>query len=126
MVADGGQIILYAPHVASSRTPTGRRSPGSATTAGTTSPASGPASSTSRGGYWPTPRTSAAPAAGSAEDGERCRTTVTLATGIDEATVRAVGLDWRDPAEVDPAKLAERPGTLVIPNAGEVLYRLAG
>jgi nickel-dependent lactate racemase len=57
--------------------------------------------------------------------GERCRTTVTLATGIDEATVRAVGLDWLDPTGVDPVALAAQPGTLLIPNAGEVLYRLA-
>ncbi len=60
----------------------------------------------------------------SAAAGEQCRTTVTLATGIDEATVRAVGLDYLDPATVDPAALGSDPDTLLIPNAGEILYRL--
>ncbi len=59
----------------------------------------------------------------SAEEGERCRVTVTLATGIDEPTTRALGLDYRDPATVDPAQWAGAD-TLVVPDAGEVLYRL--
>ncbi len=59
----------------------------------------------------------------SAGAGERCRITVTLATGIDETTTRALGLSYRDPATVDPARWAA-PDTLVVPDAGEVLYRL--
>ena len=55
---------------------------------------------------------------------ERCRITVTLATGIDEATTRALNLDYRDPAGIDPAEWAADPDTLVVPNAGEVLFRL--
>lgn len=56
--------------------------------------------------------------------GERFRVQVTLATSIPEEVVRAANLDHIDPDEVDMAALREDPETLVIPNAGEVLYRL--
>ena len=56
--------------------------------------------------------------------GESCRVRVTLATGIPEAEVRAVSLGYLDPAAVDVAAWAADPGTLVVPDAGEVLYRL--
>ena len=56
--------------------------------------------------------------------GERLRVTVTLATGIPEEQVRAINLDYLDPAEVDPATWAADADTLVVPRAGEVLYRL--
>ncbi|MDR6979649.1 nickel-dependent lactate racemase [Streptomyces sp. 3330] len=58
------------------------------------------------------------------ENGERCRVTVTLATGIPEDVVRAANLGHLDPAEVDIAAYAAAPDTLVVPEAGEVLYRL--
>ena len=57
-------------------------------------------------------------------DGERLRVTVTLATGIPEAVVRSVNLDYLDPNNVDPAAWAAEPDTLVVPDAGEDLYRL--
>ena len=47
-------------------------------------------------------------------------------TGISEERVRAAGLDFLDPAEVDVAAWSAEPGTLVVPDAGEVLYRLRG
>ncbi len=56
--------------------------------------------------------------------GERCRVTVTLATAIAEAEVRAVGLDHLDPASIDVDEWARDPDTLVVPDAGETLYRL--
>jgi nickel-dependent lactate racemase len=56
--------------------------------------------------------------------GERCRVTVTLATGIPADVVRAVGLDPLDPATVDVAAWAGDPDTLVVPDAGERLFRL--
>jgi lactate racemase len=56
--------------------------------------------------------------------GERFRTTVTLATGIPENITRAVNLDYLNPADVDPAAWARDPDTLVVPDAGEDLYRL--
>jgi nickel-dependent lactate racemase len=57
-------------------------------------------------------------------DGEHDRVTVTLATGIPEATTRALNLDYLDPATIDVEAWAADPGTLVVPDAGEDLYRL--
>ncbi len=56
--------------------------------------------------------------------GERSRVTVTLATGIPEHVVRSINLDYLDPATVDPIEWAADPNTLVVPDAGEDLYRL--
>jgi nickel-dependent lactate racemase len=58
------------------------------------------------------------------EHGERCRLRVTLATGIPEDVVRAANLDYLDPADVDLAAFEADPDTLVVPHAGEVLFRL--
>jgi len=57
---------------------------------------------------------------------ERPRIRVTLATGIAEAECRAVNLGYRDPATINPAEWAGREdeGILLVPHAGEVLYRL--
>ena len=55
---------------------------------------------------------------------ERLRVTVTLATGIPEDRVRRVNLDYLDPAEVDPGAWAADPDTMVVPHAGEDLFRL--
>ncbi len=57
-------------------------------------------------------------------DGECDRVTVTLATGIPEDLTRAINLDYLDPRTIDPAAWASDPDTLVVPDAGEVLYRL--
>jgi nickel-dependent lactate racemase len=56
--------------------------------------------------------------------GEHLRVRVTLATGIPEDVVRRANLGYLDPATVDLAAYDEDPGTLVIPNAGEILHRL--
>ncbi|WP_203751533.1 lactate racemase domain-containing protein [Actinoplanes cyaneus] len=53
-------------------------------------------------------------------NGERLRVTVTLATSIPEDVVRRANLDHLDPAAVDLAD----PDAFVVPNAGEVLFRL--
>lgn len=58
------------------------------------------------------------------EHGERNRVTVTLATGIPEDVVRSVNLNYLDPATVDVAAYEADPDTFVEPHAGEVLYRL--
>ena len=55
---------------------------------------------------------------------ERLRVDVTLATGIPEEVCRAVNLGYRDPATIDVADFAADPETLVVPRAGEVLFRL--
>jgi nickel-dependent lactate racemase len=57
-------------------------------------------------------------------EGEKDRVTVTLATGISEADVRAVNLNYLDPASIDLAAYETDPDTLVVPDAGEVLFRL--
>ncbi|MFJ9033211.1 hypothetical protein ACIRQP_32790 [Streptomyces sp. NPDC102274] len=56
--------------------------------------------------------------------GERCRIDVTLATGIDADTTRSLGLTYLDPASIDIAEWSRDPETLVVHNAGEILYRL--
>ncbi|MGI3785005.1 MAG: lactate racemase domain-containing protein [Janthinobacterium lividum] len=59
-----------------------------------------------------------------AEQGERNRVTVTLATGIPREVVEAVNLRYLDPTTVDVAAYEADPDTFVEPHAGEVLYRL--
>ncbi|PSK96114.1 nickel-dependent lactate racemase [Haloactinopolyspora alba] len=59
------------------------------------------------------------------ENGERCRVTVTLATSIPADVVRSVNLEYLDPAAVDVDAMAHDPDTLVVPDAGEILYRLS-
>lgn len=56
--------------------------------------------------------------------GERQRVRVTLATGIPAAVVRRANLRYRHPDDVDIATLAADPQVLVVQDAGEVLYRL--
>ena len=55
---------------------------------------------------------------------EKPRVRVTLATGIDEATCRRINLGYRDPASIDPAQWQGKPGRLHVPKAGEMLYKL--
>ena len=58
------------------------------------------------------------------QNGERNRVTVTLATGIPEEVVRAINLSYRDPATIDIAAFEADPDTFVEPHAGEILYRI--
>jgi nickel-dependent lactate racemase len=61
------------------------------------------------------------------DDVERPRIDVVLATGIPEAVCREVNLGYNDPDAFDVAEFADRKdeGVLVVPNAGETLFRLA-
>jgi nickel-dependent lactate racemase len=64
---------------------------------------------------------------GSYEDGvERARINVTLATGIPEAECKSLNLGYRDWRSLDPKSFAgrEAEGVLHIPKAGEYLYRV--
>lgn len=64
---------------------------------------------------------------GTYEDGvEHCRIRVTLATGIPEETCRQIALGYRDPATVDVESHADREdeGVLLVRKAGEMLYHL--
>ncbi len=65
--------------------------------------------------------------AGSYENGvEKPRVNVILATGIPEERCRRVNLGYRDPQSIDPAEWADREnqGRLYVKKAGETLYRL--
>jgi nickel-dependent lactate racemase len=57
---------------------------------------------------------------------ERPRINVVLATGIPEETCMRINLGYRDPASVDVAgwQGREDEGVLCVPHAGEILYRL--
>jgi nickel-dependent lactate racemase len=123
IVADGGQVIIYAPHI---------------TTVAETHPAIEEIGyhcrdyfvkqwDRFRGYHWgDLAHSTHLRGAGTYDPatGERDRVTVTLATGIPEDVVRAVNLDYLDPASVDVAAYREDPETFVVPDAGEVLYRL--
>lgn len=64
---------------------------------------------------------------GTFENGvERCRAQVTLATGIPEAVCREINLGYRDPRRIRPEEFAGREdqGVLLVPKAGEQLYQL--
>jgi nickel-dependent lactate racemase len=57
---------------------------------------------------------------------ERARVRVTLASGLGPAACAAINLAYADPATIDLDALAADPDTLVVPDAGEQLYRLSG
>ena len=59
---------------------------------------------------------------------ERPRINVTLATGISEAECKAINLGYRDHRMIDPKTFAgrESEGVLLVPRAGEYLYRVRG
>ena len=123
IVADGGEVVLYAPHIRA---------------IATTHPAIEQIGYHCRdyflkqwdrfsGLHWgDLAHSTHLSGAGTYDEvlGERRRVTVTLATGIPEALTRAVNLDYRDPATIDIGAWAADPDTLVVPNAGEDLYRL--
>jgi lactate racemase len=61
------------------------------------------------------------------EDGvEKCRAKVTLASQIPRAKCEAINLGYRDPATIRVEDFANREneGILLVPKAGEMLYRL--
>lgn len=57
---------------------------------------------------------------------ESTRIQVTLATGVPEARCRRLNLGYMDPASIDPKawRGREEEGILFVPKAGEILYRL--
>ena len=64
---------------------------------------------------------------GTFENGiEHPRITVTLATGIPEETCRKINMGYRDPASINIADYENREdeGILYVPKSGELLYRL--
>jgi lactate racemase len=64
---------------------------------------------------------------GKMENGvEQCRIQVTLATGIPESVCKKINLGYRDPKTIREADFANREheGILFVPKAGEMLYHL--
>ncbi|MBC7221287.1 DUF2088 domain-containing protein [Candidatus Bipolaricaulota bacterium] len=62
---------------------------------------------------------------GTYRDGvERPRIEVVLATAIPEEVCRRINLGYQEPTSVQPEALTGRDGVLVVPNAGEMLWRL--
>jgi lactate racemase len=57
-------------------------------------------------------------------EGERCRLNVTLVTAIPQDRVRKANLGYIASEDFDLAAYEADPETLVVPNAGEVLFRL--
>jgi nickel-dependent lactate racemase len=57
---------------------------------------------------------------------EKLRVRVTFATAIPEEVCRAINVGYRDPATINPADYANREdeGILYVPKAGEMLYHL--
>jgi nickel-dependent lactate racemase len=125
VVADGGEVILYAPHLRSISAAHGailgqigyhvrdyfvaqwarfRHLPWSVLAHSTHLKGAG---AYSNGVEWP-------------------RIRVTLATGLSAQECRALNLDYRDPRSLDPQSFAgrEKEGILYVPKAGEYLYRL--
>jgi len=58
---------------------------------------------------------------------EQCRVLVTLATGIPESVCKRINLGYRDPASIRTADYANREeeGVLFVPKAGEMLFHLS-
>jgi nickel-dependent lactate racemase len=127
VVADGGEVIVYAPHIAKI-----------SATHGDTIRQIGyhvrdyfvkqmhRFTNVSRGVM---AHSTHVKGIGSYDDGvERPRITVTLATQISEAECRSVNLGYRDyrTVNVDDWKNRANDGRLYVPKAGETLYRLAG
>ena len=126
VIADGGEVIIYAPHITEiSRTH------------GTLIRQVGYHVRDYFTGQWERFRdipwavlahSTHVRGVGTFEDGiERPRIQVTLATGIPEEVCAQINLGYRDPATIDPAKWADREaeGMLLVRDAGEYLYRLA-
>jgi nickel-dependent lactate racemase len=64
---------------------------------------------------------------GTYENGvEHCRARVTLATRIPAEVCERINMGYRDPGTIDPADYADREsdGILLVPKAGETLYQL--
>jgi nickel-dependent lactate racemase len=64
---------------------------------------------------------------GTYEDGvEKCRAQVTLATHISPEKCEKINLGYRDPDSIDPEDYADREneGILLVPKAGEMLFQL--
>ncbi len=125
VVADGGELIIYAPHIHELSVTHGKfiREIGYHCRDYFTSQLSR---------FADVPRGVIAHSThvrgiGEMRDGvEHCRVRVTLATSIPPEECAAINLGWRDWRSIDPASYADREdeGVLYVPKAGEMLYHL--
>ena len=126
VLADGGELIIYAPHIREICVTHGAKDPRrSATIAATISSSSGTSSSDYPWGVLA--HSTHVRGLGTYENGvEQCRARVTLATAIPPETCRALNLGYRDPASIRVEDYADREeeGVLLVPKAGERLFRL--
>lgn len=126
VVADGGELILYAPHITEVSVTHGR-----------TLLEVGYHCRDYFQGQWDRfgqypwgvlAHATHVRGLGTYENGrEHCRIQVTVASGIPEAVCRQINLGYRDPATIDIEAYAHREdeGVLLVRKAGEMLYRLA-
>jgi lactate racemase len=126
VVADGGELIIYAPHMHEISVTHGRlHRARSATTAATYF-----LKQWDRFKHYPwgvLAHSCHVYGLGTYLDGvETPRARVTLATGIPESVCRDINLGYRDPGSINPATYANREheGVLLVPKAGEMLYHL--
>jgi len=125
VVADGGELIIYAPHVREF-----------SVTHGKVLDEVGYHTRDYFAGQWDKfknfpwgvlAHSTHVRGIGTYENGvEKCRVQVTLATQIPEDVCRRMNLGWRDPKSIDPEEWQEKEdeGRLYVPHAGEMLYRL--
>ncbi len=125
VVADGGELIIYAPHITEI-----------SVTHGTTLLEIGYHCRDYFSAQWDrygqmawgvVAHSTHVRGIGTYEDGvERCRIQVTVASGIPEEVCRRINLGYRDPATIDVEAFADREdeGVLLVRKAGEMLYRL--
>jgi len=126
VVADGGRLIIYAPHL-------GEISPTHGESIHRVGYHTRDVFLTDADRYRDVPRAVLAHSThvkgiGTYVDGvERPRIDVVLATAIPESVCAEINLGYADPASIVAADYADREdeGILVVPNAGEMLYRLA-
>lgn len=125
VVADGGELIIYAPHIREVSVTHGKliEEIGYHTRDYFTS-------------QWPRfehlpwgvlAHSTHVRGVGTMENGiEKPRIRVTLATQISEETCRNINLGWRDPASIDVESFANREdeGVLLVRKAGEMLFQL--
>ena len=129
VVADGGELIIYAPHIheiSLDPRPPHDRGRWATIAAITSSEAVGPLQGSAlgdAGALHARPRHRHLSKTG----WKSCRVKVTLATGIPRRNLRAqVNLGYRDPATIRPQDYANREdeGVLLVPKAGEMLFQL--
>ena len=125
VVADGGELIIYAPHIREISITHGERIERIGYHTRDYFLAQWERFQDEPWGILRTPRTCAASALTSTAS-RSPRIQVTLATQIPADVCRRINLGYRDPASIDVADYQNREdeGILYVPKAGEMLYRL--